>query len=61
VATVTSEPPDPASHWSYSQLADTLSDEVGISASQIGRILAAMDLKPHRVRYWISRRDDPYF
>src|SRR4030088_206800 len=29
--------------------------------SQIGRILAAMDLKPHRVRYWISRRDDPYF
>ncbi|MEA2567173.1 MAG: hypothetical protein QOD49_2350 [Actinomycetota bacterium] len=61
VATVTSEPPDPASHWSHSQLADTLSEEVGISASQIGRILAAMDLKPHRVRYWISRRDDPYF
>jgi transposase len=61
VATVTSEPPDPASHWSHSQLADTLSDEIGISASQIGRILAAMDLKPHRVRYWISRRDDPYF
>jgi len=42
-------------------LANTLFDEVGISASQIGRILAAMDLKPHRVRYWISRRDDPYF
>jgi transposase len=61
VATVTSEPPDPASHWSHSQLAATLSGDVGISASQIGRILAAMDLKPHRVRYWISRRDDPDF
>jgi len=61
VATVTSEPPDPTSHWSHSQLASTLSADMGISASQIGRILAAMDLKPHRVRYWISRRDDPDF
>jgi transposase len=60
VATVTSEPPDPASHWSHSQLAATLGD-IGISASQIGRILAALDLKPHRVRYWIARRDDPHF
>ena len=61
VATITSEPPDPASHWSHSQLATTLAGDVGISASQIGRILASMDLKPHRVRYWISRRDDPDF
>lgn len=60
VATVTSEPPDPASHWSHSQLAATLRD-IGISASQIGRILAGLDLKPHRVRYWIARRDDPDF
>ena len=39
VATVTQEPPDPASHWSHSQLAKALAD-MGISASQIGRILA---------------------
>jgi transposase len=38
VATVTQEPPDPASHWSHSQLAKELAD-MGISASQIGRIL----------------------
>ena len=60
LATVTQQPPDPASHWSHSQLADALSD-LGISASQIGRILADLDLKPHRVRGWITRPDDPGF
>jgi transposase len=60
VATVTQTPPDPASHWSHSQLAKALSD-VGISASQIGRILADLDIKPHRVRSWITRPDDPGF
>jgi hypothetical protein len=33
----------------------------GISASQIGRILADLDLKPHRTRGWLTRRDDPAF
>jgi transposase len=60
VATVTQQPPDPASHWSHSQLAKALAD-MGISASQIGRILADLDLKPHRVRGWITRPDDPTF
>jgi transposase len=60
VATVTQQPPDPASHWSHSQLAQALSD-IGISASQIGRILADLDIKPHRVRGWITRPDDPGF
>src|SRR5919108_133301 len=43
VATVTQEPPDPASHWSHSRLAKELAD-IGISASQIGRILADLDI-----------------
>jgi transposase len=60
VATVTRQPPDPASHWSHSQLAKELAD-MGISASQIGRILADLDIKPHRVRSWITRPDDPGF
>jgi transposase len=60
VATVTQQPPDPASHWSHSQLAKALAD-MGISASQIGRILADLDSKPHRVRSWITRPDDPGF
>jgi transposase len=60
LAIVTQTPPDPASHWSHSQLADALAD-IGISASQIGRILAALDIKPHRVRGWITRRQVPEF
>jgi transposase len=60
VATVTQQPPDPVSHWSHSQLAKELAD-MGISASQIGRILADLDIKPHRVRSWITRPDDPGF
>jgi len=34
---------------------------MGISASQIGRILADLDIKPHRVGSWITRPDDPGF
>lgn len=34
---------------------------VGISASQIGRILAADDVKPHKVDGWLTRRDTPEF
>jgi transposase len=60
VATVTQQPPDPASHWSHSQLAGELAD-MGISPSQIGRILADLDIKPHRVRSWITRPQDPGF
>jgi transposase len=60
VATVTQQSPDPASYWSHSQLAKALAD-IGISASQIGRILADLDIKPHRVRGWITRPQDPGF
>ena len=60
LATVTQQPPEPASHWSHSQLAKALAD-IGSSASQIGRILADLDIKPHRVRGWITRPDDPAF
>src|SRR4029434_9319133 len=49
VPTVTQEPPDPASHWSHSQLARALAD-IGISASQIGRILGDLDIKAPRER-----------
>jgi hypothetical protein len=34
---------------------------IPISASQIGRILAADDVKPHRVHGWLTRRDTPEF
>ncbi len=60
VATATSIPPGPESTWSHQAIADSL-PEVAISASQVGRILADCDLKPHRVRGWLTRRDSPDF
>ena len=49
VARATGELPEADSQWSHRLLAEQLTDD-GISASQIGRILADLDLKPHRVR-----------
>lgn len=60
VATVTSSKPEFASQWSHSLLAKELAD-MGISASQIGRILDDLDIKPHLVRSWLTRPDDPSF
>ncbi|PZS20708.1 MAG: IS630 family transposase, partial [Acidimicrobiales bacterium] len=34
---------------------------MGISASQVGRILADLDIKPHQVRGWLTRKSDPEF
>jgi len=61
VATVTQQTPDTDSHWTHRALADYLREPLGICASQIGRILAALDLKPHRVRGWLNRPADPVF
>src|SRR6266511_1176596 len=61
VATVTAQAPQADSHWTHRGLAEHLAEPVGISASQIGRILASLDLKPHRVRGWLNRPADPAF
>ncbi|MET7684202.1 helix-turn-helix domain-containing protein [Streptomyces sp. NPDC005423] len=63
VAAATGAPPHPKATWSHrtitAQVADTV--HAAISASQVGRILADLDLKPHRVRGWLTRRDTPDF
>ncbi|MBA2472145.1 MAG: IS630 family transposase [Pseudonocardiales bacterium] len=61
VATVTQQTPQVDSHWTHRALAEYLAEPVGIGASQIGRILASLDLKPHRVRGWLNRPADPAF
>lgn len=62
MAKVTQEHPEVASQWSHSELAAEMSAAgVGISVSQIGRILAADKMKPHRVESWLTRRDTPEF
>ncbi|WP_199923769.1 IS630 family transposase [Streptomyces cellulosae] len=60
VAAATSTPPHPYDGWSHRLIADHLAD-TGISASQVGRILAELQLKPHRVRGWLTRPADPQF
>ncbi|MCW2918651.1 MAG: hypothetical protein JWN52_6719 [Actinomycetia bacterium] len=60
IAAATAVPPDADTTWSHRLLAEHLS-ELGISASQIGRILATVDLKPHLVGGWLTRPADPQF
>ncbi|MEU1039686.1 IS630 family transposase [Streptomyces sp. NPDC005551] len=63
VATATSAPPHPESTWSHRAIAQRVADMcfAPVSASQVGRILADLDLKPHKVRGWLTRRDTPDF
>ena len=45
------------------ELVDVLADnhEIVVSRSQLGKILAAMDIDLRKVRGWLNRRDDPDF
>ena len=62
MAKVTEEHPQVDAQWSHSELAVAMAAAaIPISASQIGRILAADDVKPHRVQGWLTRRDTPEF
>ena len=60
VAAATSAPPEGGSAWTHASIAAHLAS-TGISASQAGRILAGLELAPHRVRGWLNRRDDDQF
>lgn len=62
MAKVTEQHPQVDAQWSHSELAAEMkAAAIPISASQIGRILAADDVKPHRVQGWLTRRDTPEF
>jgi transposase len=60
VAVATSVPPEGTSVWTHALIAAQLAD-TGISVSQAGRVLADLELRPHRVRGWLNRRDDDQF
>ncbi|MFJ9033375.1 IS630 family transposase [Streptomyces sp. NPDC102274] len=63
VASATSAPPHPESTWTHRTIATVVAEttSAAISPSQVGRILADLDLKPHKVRGWLTRRDNPQF
>lgn len=48
-----------SSHPSVREIARTLAAEgIAISASQVARVLAADEVRPHRVAAWVNRRED---
>lgn len=62
MAKVTEALPEFTSQWSHSELHTAMAEcGIEISASQIGRILAADDVKLHRVDGWLTRKDTPEF
>jgi transposase len=60
VAAATSVPPEGTSVRTHALIAARLAG-TGISVSQAGRILADLELAPHKVRGWLNRRDNEQF
>ena len=62
IAAATQAPPGVDTAWTHRLLADHLRiSGVAVSASQVGRILNSVDLKPHLVRGWLTRPAGPEF
>jgi transposase len=62
IAIATSVPPDVESQWSHALIASELRKRgLEISPATIGRILADAHVRPHKVRGWLNRADDPGF
>ncbi|HEY1700997.1 MAG TPA: IS630 family transposase [Trebonia sp.] len=62
VATATSVPPDGESSWSQAMIARHLRERgLGMSRATVGRVLADAHVRPHKVRGWLNRADDPSF
>ena len=62
IAVATSVPPEGESQWSRPLIAGHLHDRgLAISASTVSRVLAEAKVRPHKVRGWLNRADDPSF
>jgi transposase len=62
VAVATSVPPDSESQWSRALIAGHLRERgLAISPATVGRVLAEAKVRPHKVRGWLNRADDPAF
>jgi transposase len=62
LATATSVPPEGESQWSHTLIAGHLRDRgLAIPAATVGRVLAEAKVRPHKVRGWLNRADDPAF
>ena len=48
------QPPETSSRWSVRRLAQQLHKQVGISKSQLHKLLPEMDLQPQRFEMWLN-------
>src|ERR1017187_3585608 len=62
LAVATSVPPEGESQWSQRGIAIHLGERgLAISAATVGRVLGEARVRPHKVRGWLNRADDPSF
>ncbi len=62
VATATSVPLEGASVWTRTSIAAHLAERgLVLSPATVGRVLAEAKVRPHKVRGWLNRADDPAF
>jgi hypothetical protein len=62
IAVATSVPPEGESQWSHALIVSGLRKRgLEISAATAGRILGEAKVRPHKVRGWLNRADDPGF
>jgi transposase len=62
MAVATSIPPEGESQWSQAMVADHLRERgLAISRATVGRVLGEAKIRPHKVRGWLNRADDPAF
>ena len=54
------QPPATSSRWSVRRLAQQLHKQVGISKSQLQKLLREMDLQPHRFEMWLNSQDPDF-
>jgi len=62
LATATAIPPSGQSVWTQRTLAAHLAGRgLQVSPATVGRVLAEAEVRPHRVRGWLHRADNPEF
>ena len=61
VAQVCEPPPDGQGHWTLAALHERLHPQLGISVSQLFKILDELDLKPWRTRSWLTSHDPGFW
>lgn len=53
-------PPEDTSHWSLRDLQKELEGDVDISLGRLHQLLDDLDLKPHKLEYWLNSTDPDF-